>query len=61
MLDTVASIVIDSGLQAVGWGVLKIVTFGRYQGFKPEDVLVEATLGVITLAALGYGIYRWVF
>ena len=61
MLDTVAGIVIDSGLQAVGWGVRKIVTFGRYQGFKPEDVLLEATLGFATLAALGYGIYRWVF
>lgn len=59
MLELLAKIVIDTGLQAVGWGVLKGVSFGRYSGFQPEDVLLEATLGFITLSAAGYGVYRW--
>lgn len=61
MLDGLAGVVIDTGLQAVGWAVLKAVTLGRYQGFQPEDVLLEATLGFATIALVGYGVYRWVF
>ena len=61
MVDLVARLVIDTGLQAIGWAVLKGVTFGRYRGFQPEDILVEATLGFITLAAVGYGAYQWLF
>jgi hypothetical protein len=59
MLELLAKIVIDTGLQAVGWGVLKGVSLGRYRGFQPEDVLLEATLGFITLSVAAYGIYRW--
>lgn len=61
MLELLAGIVIDTGLQAVGWGVLKGVSFGRYRGFQPEDVLLEATVGFMTLAVAGYCIYRWLF
>jgi len=61
MLDLIASFVIDTGLRAVGWGVMKGVSFGRYRGFQPEDVVLEATLGFITLSAVGYGVYRWFF
>lgn len=61
MLDGLAGAIIDTGLQAVGWAVLKTVTLGRYQGFQPEDVLIEATLGFATIALVGYGFYRWVF
>jgi hypothetical protein len=61
MLEMLASIIIDSGLQSVGWGVLKAVSFGRYRGFQPEDVVLEATLGFITLAVAGYCVYRWLF
>ena len=61
MLDLIASVVIDTGLRAVGWGVMKGVSFGRYRGFQPEDVVLEATLGFITLSAVGYGVYRWFF
>jgi hypothetical protein len=59
MLELLAKIVIDTGLQAVGWGVLKGVSFGRYRGFQPEDVLLEATLGFVTLSVAAYGIYCW--
>lgn len=61
MLELLATIIIDSGLQAVGWGVMKAVSFGRYRGFQPEDVVFEATLGFITLSTVGYGVYRWLF
>jgi hypothetical protein len=40
---------------------MKGVSFGRYRGFQPEDVVLEATLGFITLSAVGYGVYRWFF
>ena len=61
MLELLARIIIDTGLQAVGWAVMKAVSFGRYRGFQPEDVVLEATLGFITLSAVGYGVYRWLF
>ena len=61
MLDWLALIIIDSGLQAIGWAVLKGITLGRYRGFQPEDVLFEATLGFITLSLVAYGVYRWLF
>jgi hypothetical protein len=61
MLDLLASVIIDTGLRAVGWGVMKGVSFGRYRGFQPEDVVLEATLGFITLSAVGYCVYRWFF
>jgi len=51
----------DIGFQPIGWAVLKVVTFGRYQGFRPEDIHLEGTLGFITVAAIGYGVYRLVF
>lgn len=61
MLEFLASAIIDRGLQAVGWGVMKVVSFGRYRGFEPENVVFEATLGFITLSAVGYGVYRLLF
>jgi hypothetical protein len=61
MLDSIASVVIDTGLRAVGWAVMKGVSFGWYRGFQPEDVVLEATLGFITLSAVGHGVYRWFF
>ena len=59
MLELLAKVIIDTGLQAVGWAVLKGISFGRYRGFQPEDVVLEATFGFITLSAVGYGVYRW--
>lgn len=61
MLELLGSIIIDTGLRTVGWGVMKVVSFGRYRGFQPEDVVLEATLGFVTLAVVGYCVYRWLF
>jgi hypothetical protein len=41
MLEHTFQGLIETGLQAVGWAVLKGMTLGRYRGFQPEDVLVE--------------------
>ena len=61
MLEFVLEVVIGSSLQAIGWAVLKVVTFGRYRGFQPEDIALEGCLGFATVAVVGYGAYRWVF
>jgi hypothetical protein len=58
MLQFVAETIIDTGMQAVGWAVLKGITFGRYRGFRPEDILFEGTVGFVVLAAVFYGGYR---
>lgn len=60
MIQLVIGALFDSGFQAIGWGVLKAVTFGRYQGFRPEDIHLEGTLGFITFAAIAYGVFRLV-
>lgn len=61
MLDLLASGLIDSGLQGIGWGVMKAVTFGRYRGFRPEDIVFEGLLGFATLSLVCYVGYRLLF
>jgi len=61
MLELFFEVVISNGLQAIGWAVLKVVTFGRYRGFQPEDIVLEGSLGFATVGAVGYGAYRWFF
>jgi hypothetical protein len=61
MLQAVIETVFDVGFQGIGWAVLKGVTFGRYRGFQPEDILFEGTLGFVTVALVGYGVYWLVF
>jgi hypothetical protein len=45
--------------RGVGWAVLKVVTLGRYRGFRDGDVLVEGLLGLVTIAASCFLVYRW--
>lgn len=59
LLEAVVTTIIDIGLQAVGWGVAKVLTLGRYRGFQPEDIWFEGTLGFVTLAIVAYGGYRF--
>ena len=59
MLDTVAWVVIDSGLQAIGWAVLKVITLGRYRSVQPDNMLFEGALGLATVFIAGYVVYRW--
>jgi hypothetical protein len=34
MLRSLVETIIESGLQAIGWVVLKAITLGRYRGFR---------------------------
>ena len=61
MLEFVFEVVIRSGLQAIGWAVLMVVTFGRYRGFQEEDIILEGSLGFATVVVVGYGASRWFF
>ncbi len=61
MMEFLAGGLIDCGLQGIGWGVMKAVTFGRYRGFQPEDILFEGLLGLATISLIGYGAYRLLF
>ena len=60
MLQSIIEVVIEYGFQTVGWAVLKVATFGRYQGFRTDDMLREGALGLATVLVVGYAIYRWV-
>lgn len=59
MLQHLIETIIENSIQAIGWCVLKVVTFGRYRGFESEDMLREGAAGLATLAILGGTIYRW--
>lgn len=61
MVETVFGVIVHSGFQALGWAALKVVTAGRYQGFQPEDILVEGTLGFVITAGVLYGVYQILF
>ena len=61
MLELVAKSIIDCGLQGIGWGVMKAVTLGRYQGFQPEDILFEGVVGFATVSLVCYGAFRLLF
>jgi hypothetical protein len=60
MIQGIVEVIIEYGFQSVGWAVMKIVTLGRYRGFKSDDMLREGALGLATVLAVGYAIYRWV-
>jgi hypothetical protein len=59
MLNGIIEFVIETGLQAIGWGVLKLISLGRYRGFQQEDALFEGAVGLGTLLAAGYAVYWW--
>ena len=59
LLQGIVEFVIEMGLQAVGWGVLKLISLGRYRGFQVNDALFEGAVGLATLLAAGYAVYRW--
>lgn len=61
MIQAVIETIFDVGFQGIGWAVLKGVTFGRYRGFRPEDIHLEGTVGFATVALAGYGVYWLLF
>ena len=59
MLEAIAEGVVMFVPQATGWGVLKLVTFGRYRGFREKDTLFEGGIGLATIAAVCFVAYRF--
>lgn len=59
MLHGILEVLILEAPRGVGWAVLKVVTLGRYRGFRDGDVLVEGSLGLVTIAASCFLVYRW--
>jgi hypothetical protein len=59
MIQAIVETIVEYGFQGVGWAVLKVVTLGRYRGFESDDMLREGALGLLTVLAAGYAIYRW--
>ena len=51
--------IVEIWLQAIGWSVLKVVTFGHYQGFRSQDALAEGALGLLVIAAVCTALYLW--
>ena len=58
MLQSLVETILESGLQAVGWAVLKGITLGRYRGFQRKDQLHEGATGLGVVGAIGYWLYR---
>ena len=50
--------IIEDVIQALGWGLLKLVTFGAYPNDGPRSQLVEGAVGLATIAALIWVLYR---
>ena len=61
VLEDVVRFLIEDGIRAVGIGVLKIVTFGRYRSAGQSTWLVEGGVGLAMIAAALVAIARWVW
>jgi hypothetical protein len=59
MLQFVIEVVFEGGLRVVGWAAMKVITFGRYRGFQPEDMHLEGFAGLCVIAVAFYGGWRW--
>ncbi len=60
MIEAIVEGVVELVPRAVGWSVLKLVTLGRYRGFRDEDRLVEGAVGLVTIAAVCWAAYAMV-
>ena len=61
MLQAIIEGIIEVGFRTLGWGVLKLITLGRYRGFEANDLAREGAVGLATVLAVGYGLYRWIW
>ena len=43
--------VIEEIIRWLGWSALKLMTFGRYKGGGPSDVVAEGGVGLAIIAA----------
>ena len=46
-------------VRGLGWGVLKVVTAGRYKSTGSGAELFEGTVGLLVLAGASWIAYRW--
>ncbi len=52
MIEVIAETVIEFVPRTIGWAVLKVVTFGRYRGFRDDDRLVEGGVGLVAITVV---------
>ena len=45
--------------RAIGWAFLKVVTLGRYRGFRNEDLVAEGGIGLVVIACICLLGYSW--
>ena len=50
---------IEDGIQVLGIGILKAVTFGRYKTAGSSSLLLEGGIGLLFIAAVTLALYRW--
>lgn len=61
MLQAIIEGIIEFGFRTFGWAVLKVLTLGRYRGFEQKDLAREGAVGLATVLAIGYALYRWIW
>ena len=49
--------VIEELIRGIGYGVLRLVTWGRYRGGRPTDRLFEGALGLGLILASAFVVY----
>lgn len=59
LIEVVMEGVVEFIPRAIGWACLKLLTLGRYRGFRQEDLLVEGGLGLAVIAGLCVIGYLW--
>jgi hypothetical protein len=59
MVQAIVQEVIAFVPRAIGWAFLKLVTLGRYRGFRDDDLLLEGGVGVGLIAGLCFLGYRF--
>lgn len=59
MVQAIVQDVIEFVPRLIGWAFLKVVTLGRYRGFRQNDLLLEGGLGLALIAAACFLGYRF--
>jgi hypothetical protein len=53
--------VLLEAIQAFGWGLLKLATFGRYtrRGGSDSEMIFEGMIGFAAIVIITWIVYRW--
>lgn len=54
MLELLAELAIYEIPRGFGWGILKVVTLGRYRESHPADCVTEGVVGLAILVGLAW-------